>query len=134
CWVENDDNAHCVDNGIECWRGKDGYVHWKDSYGRDCWKDYYNNYRCQSLTYKTCNATNYDNTLCVAVTNCQNKIDVNFAYTGTSPNLVVCVSGPSAGKCGQTVTYTCTITNTGNVCFKGGTVCHTIGNCGYYGW
>ena len=134
CWVDNDDNAHCIDNGTECWRGKDNYVHWKDSYGRDCWKDNNNNYRCQPISYKTCNATNIDNTLCVTVTNCQSKIDVNFAYTGTTPNLVVCVSGPSSAKCGQTVTYTCSATNTGNVCFKGGTICHTIGNCGSYGW
>ncbi|MFO1488415.1 MAG: SdrD B-like domain-containing protein [Verrucomicrobiota bacterium] len=134
CWVENDGNAHCVDNGVECWRGKDGYVHWKDSYGRDCWRDSHNNYRCQTISYKTCNVTTYDNTLCVTVTNCQTKLDVNFAYTGTTPKLEVCVKGPSSVKCGQTVTYTCTVTNTGNVCFKGGTVCHTIGSCGSYGW
>ena len=159
CWVDNDDNAHCVDNGTECWRGKDGNVHWKDSSGRDCWKDSNskdnnsrdnnskdnndgnsnngdsNNagYHCQPVSYKTCNSTN-NNTLCVTLTNCQNKLDVNFAYTGTTPNIVVCVSGPSTAKCGQPVTYTCSVTNTGNVCFKGGTICHTIGNCGYYGW
>ena len=134
CWIENDGNAHCVDNGTECWRGRDNFVHWRDSYGRDCWKDNYNNFRCQPISYKTCNATNNNNTLCVTVTNCQSKLDVNFAYTGTSPKLVVCVKGPSSAKCGQTVTYTCTVTNTGNVCFKGGTVCHTIGNCGSWGW
>ncbi len=134
CWVENDGNAHCVDNGTECWRGQDGNVHWKDSYGRDCWKDNNNYTRCQSISYNSCNSKTNDNTLCVTVTNCESKIDVNFAYTGTTPNVVVCVKGPSTGKCGQYVTYTCTVTNTGNVCFNGGTVCHTIGKCGSYGW
>lgn len=134
CWVENDGNAHTVDNGTECWRGKDGYVHWKDSYGRDCWRDNNNNFRCQPITYTSCNSKTNNNTLCVTVTNCQTKLDVNFAYTGTTPKLVVCVAGPSSAKCGQTITYTCTITNTGNVCFKGGTICHTIGNSGSWGW
>ncbi len=134
CWVENDGNAHCVDNGTECWTASDNCVHWKDSYGRDCWKDKYNNSHCQPLGYTSCNSSTNSNTLCVTLTNCQSKLDANFAYTGTSPNVVVCVKGPSSGQCGQYVTYTCTVTNTGNVCFKGGTVCHTVGKCGSYGW
>ena len=128
CWVENDDNAHTVDNGVECWRGKDGNVHWKDSSGRDCWKDDDNRTRCQPVTYNSCNAKTNNNTLCVTLTNCQSKLNVNFAYTGTSAQLKVCVKAPSSSRCGDTVTYSCYVTNTGNVCFKGGTVCHTIGN------
>lgn len=134
CWVENDGNAHCLDHGVECWRGKDNFVHWKDCSGRDCWKDSGNVLHCQTICYKSCNATNIDNTIGVTVTNCENKVDVNFAYVGTTPKLSVCVSGPSTARCGQYVTFTCTVTNTGNVCFKGGTVCHTVGNCGAWGW
>jgi hypothetical protein len=134
CWFENDGYIHCKNNGTECWQAKDGCMHWKDNYGRDCWNDKYGSFRCQSWNYKSCNAQTNNNTLSVTLTNCQSQYDVNFSYTGSAPKLSVCVSAPTSAKCGQTITYTCTVTNTGNVCFKGGTVCHTVGNCGWWGW
>jgi hypothetical protein len=59
---------------------------------------------------------------------------VNFSYTGTQPSVSVCVTGQSSVKCGQTVTFSCAVTNTGNVCFSGGTICYSVGNCGWFGW
>ena len=134
CWKENDDSVHCKDNGSEYWQGKDGCVHWKDNSGNDCWKDKNNGSHSQSCNYKPCNAPTNNNTLTVTLTNCENKVSVNFAYTGTKPNMAVCVAGPSWVKCGQTVTYSCSVTNTGNVCLKAGKVCHTIGNYDNCGW
>lgn len=134
CWMENDGNIHCINSGTECWIDKNGCLNWKDSYGRNCWTDKYKNTHCQPCSYKSCNATINNNTITVTLTNCQNQLNVNFSYTGTKSSLSVCVTGPSSVKCGQTVTYTCTVINTGNACFKGGPVCHTIGNCSWWGW
>ena len=133
CWQENDGNIHCLTSGTECWWDKTGTCHWKDSYNRDCWKDNWGGIHCQSLGYTSCNAPTNNNTICVTLGNCASQSDVDFAYTGSKPSLSVTCSGPSYVKCGQSYTYTCTVTNTGNVCFKGGNVCTTIGNCNYWG-
>jgi hypothetical protein len=133
CWQENDGYIHCVSSGTECWWDKSNTCHWKDSYNRDCWKDNYGVVRCQPLAYKSCNAQTNNNCISVTLTNCASQTDVDFAYTGTKPSVSVTCSGPSYVKCGQTYTYTCTVVNNGNVCFKGGNVCTTIGNCNYWG-
>lgn len=133
CWQENDGYVHCINSGTECWWDKYNTCHWKDTYNRDCWKDSWGITRCQSLTYKSCNAQTNNNCISVTLTNCTSLTDVDFAYTGTKPSLSVSCSGPSYVKCGYTYSYTCTVTNTGNVCFKGGNVCTTIGNCNYWG-
>jgi hypothetical protein len=133
CWGENDGYIHCLSGGTECWWDKSSTCHWKDSYGRDCWKDNWGGYHCQPCGYQSCNAQTNNNKISVCISNCASQGDVDFAYTGTKPSVSVCVSGPSYVKCGQTYTYTCTVTNTGNVCFTGGTVCHTIGTCNYWG-
>jgi SdrD B-like domain len=134
CWQENDGYIHCLSSGTECWWDKSSNCHWKDSYGRDCWKDYSGYTHCQPCSYQSCNAQTNNNKISVSLTNCTSQTDVDFAYTGSKTCISVCVSAPSYVKCGQTITYTCTVTNTGNVCFTGGTVCHTVGNCGWYGW
>jgi len=134
CWQENDGYIHCTSSGTECWWDKSNTCHWKDSYGRDCWKDNYGNTHCQPCGYQTCNATSYNNKITVSLTNCTSKTDVDFAYTGSKSCVSVTCSTPSYVKCGQSYTYTCTVVNNGNVCFTGGTVCHTIGNCGGWGW
>jgi hypothetical protein len=133
CWQENDGYTHCINSGTECWWDKSNCCHWKDSYNRDCWKDNWGTTHCQSLCYKSCNAQTYNNTICVTLANCTSQTDVDFAYTGTKPSLSVSCSGPSYVKCGQSCSYTCTVVNTGNVCFKGGNVCTTVGNCNYWG-
>ena len=133
CWNENDGYIHCVSSGTECWWDKSNNCHYKDSYGRDCWKDNYGGSHCQPCSYQSCNAPTNNNKITVTLTNCTSQSDVDFAYTGSKSGLSVCVTGPSYAKCGQTCTFTCTITNTGSVCFTGGTVCHTIGNCGGWG-
>ncbi len=133
CWQENDGYIHCLSSGTECWWDKNNTCHWKDSYNRDCWKDNWGVTRCQPLCYKSCNGPTNSNCISVTLTNCTSLTDVDFAYTGTKPCLAVSCSGPSYVKCGQSYTYTCTVTNTGNVCFKGGNVCTTVGNCNYWG-
>ena len=133
CWQENDGYIHCLSSGTECWWDKSNCSHWKDSYGRDCWKDNYGNTHCQPCGYQTCNATTYNNKITVSLTNCTSKTDVDFAYTGSKSSVSVTCSAPSYVKCGQSYTYTCTVVNNGNVCFTGGKVCHTIGNCNNWG-
>jgi hypothetical protein len=133
CWQENDGYIHCLSSGTECWWDKSNCCHWKDSYGRDCWKDNWGSSHCQPCTYQSCNAPTNNDKLCLTLTNCTSQTDVDFAYTGSKSCLAVSVCGPSYAKCGQSCTYTCTVTNTGNVCFTGGTVCHQIGNCGGWG-
>jgi len=133
CWQENDGYIHCLSSGYECWWDKSNTCHWKDSYNRDCWKDNWGITHCQPLSYKSCNAQTNNNCISVTLTNCTSQTDVDFAYTGTKPSLSVSCSGPSYVKCGQSYNYTCTIVNNGNVCFKGGNVCTTIGNCNSWG-
>jgi hypothetical protein len=133
CWQENDGYTHCINSGTECWWDKSNTCHWKDSYNRDCWKDSWGIVRCQPLSYKSCNAQTNNNCISVSLTNCTSQSDVDFAYTGTKPSISVTCSGPSYVKCGQTYTYTCTVVNTGNVCYKGGNICTTVGNCNYWG-
>jgi hypothetical protein len=133
CWQENDGYIHCTSSGTECWWDKYSNCHWKDNYGRDCWKDNWGYSHCQPCSYQSCNAQTNNNKISVSLTNCTSVTDVDFAYTGTKSSVSVCVSVPSYVRCGQSFTYTCTVTNTGNVCFTGGKVCHTLGNCGGWG-
>lgn len=120
CWKDNDNYVHWKDsNKTDCWNANDGYMHWKDSYGRDCWKDRYGNNHSQNCNYVSCDAR-VDNTECVTLGHCEAKGDVDFAYMGTTPKTQVCISGPSRAKCGDTIRYTCKVSNLGNVCFTGG--------------
>lgn len=133
CWKENDGYIHCKSSGTECWWDKNNYCHWKDNYGRDCWQDHWGSH-CQPCGYQSCNAPTNNNKISVNLTNCTSQTDVDFAYTGSKTGVSICVQAPTYVKCGQTITYTCIVTNTGNVCFTGGKVCHTIGNCNGWGW
>ncbi len=56
----------------------------------------------------------------VTLTNCQSVSAVKFAYAGNTPSCSVTVRGPSSCHVGDTITYTCTVTNTGNSCYTGG--------------
>ena len=117
CWNENDGYQHCKGaNGVDCWTANDGYQHWKNSSGQDCWKDKYGNSHTQSCNYVSCDVPK-GNAETFTLAPCQALTFVNFAYQGTVPKPVVCVTGPSSGICGQTITYTCCVTNTGTACF-----------------
>jgi choice-of-anchor A domain-containing protein len=61
-----------------------------------------------------------DNSKKVTVTAGQKVTGINFAYTGTAPSVYVVVTGPASAVCGQTITYTIAVTNTGNTCLYGG--------------
>ena len=61
-----------------------------------------------------------DNQTTINLASCQNLSGVNFGYTGASPALALAVTGPASALCGQTVTFTLTVTNTGNTYFTGG--------------
>jgi hypothetical protein len=120
CWKDNDSRIHWKDSyGKDCWKGSDGYHHWKDSYGRNCWKDWWGNFHWKYCDFKGCDDKK-DNTETYTLGPCESKTGINFAYTGTKTKAEVCVWGPSKGKCGDWGTYTCTVTNTGNVCFTKG--------------
>ncbi len=56
----------------------------------------------------------------VSVGSCQNKTGINFGYTGTAPAVNIVMTGPASAKCGDTITYTFYVTNTGNTCVYGG--------------
>src|ERR1035441_3607362 len=94
-------------------------MHWKDSYGRDCWKDQRGTTHSQSCNYVSCDAC-VNNTETMTLSCAEAKTDVDFAYMGTAPKTHVCISGPTRAKCGDTITYNCTVSNLGNVCFTGG--------------
>jgi hypothetical protein len=61
-----------------------------------------------------------NNTETVTLTCGEAKTDVDFAYMGAAPKTQVCISGPTRAHCGDTITYTCKVSNLGNVCFTGG--------------
>jgi hypothetical protein len=118
CWNENDGYQHRKGgNGVDCWTANDGYQHYKNSSGQDCWTDKYGYQHTQNCTYVSCNIPK-NNVETFTLAACQSLSYVNFAYVGTSGKATVCVTGPSSGVCGQTLTYTCTVTNTGNACFN----------------
>jgi hypothetical protein len=53
-----------------------------------------------------------------AVDGCGNSNYCTQTIAVGVPKAVVCVTGPCDGKCGQTVNYTCCVTNTGSTCFS----------------
>ena len=61
-----------------------------------------------------------DNQTTVNLSTCQILSGLNFGYTGTSPALSLAVTGPASAICGQTVTFTIAVTNTGDASFSGG--------------
>ncbi len=61
-----------------------------------------------------------DSQTCFALTAGQNQTGVNFGYTGTAPSVNIVMTGPATAKCGDTITYTICVTNTGNTCVYGG--------------
>ena len=60
------------------------------------------------------------NKIRVVLASCQNKTGINYGYTGKAPGVNLVVTGPSTATCGQTITYTFAVTNTGNTCLYGG--------------
>ena len=117
CWIENDGYQHCKGaDGVDRWTAKDGCQHWKNSNNQDCWTDKYGNSHTQQCSYVSCDIPK-GNCETFTLTCGQALTGVNFAYQGTLPKCVVCVTGPSKGTCGQQATYTCYVTNTGTACW-----------------
>jgi len=117
CWNENDGYQHCKgSDGVDRWTANDSYQHWKNTSGQDCWTDKYGVSHSQACTYVSCDVPK-NNAETFTLTPCESLTCVNFAYQGVSPKPTVCVTGPSSGYCGQSVTYTCCITNLGTACF-----------------
>jgi len=121
---------------VDCWIASDGCLHWLgstvwvNSTNTECWKDKYGVSHSQPCSYVSCNIPKGDcETFTLAA--CGSNTNVNFAYQGYAPQCTVAVSGPSQGICGQTLTYTCTCTNTGNACFTACqvTCCGTTHTC-----
>jgi len=61
-----------------------------------------------------------DSKTCFALAAGQNKTGVNFGYTGTAPSVNIVMTGPATARCGDTITYSICVTNTGNTCVYGG--------------
>ena len=61
-----------------------------------------------------------DSKTCFALAAAQNKTGVNFGYTGQAPSVSIVMTGPATAKCGDTITYSICVTNTGNTCVYGG--------------
>lgn len=61
-----------------------------------------------------------DNTTTICLASCENKTGVKFGYTGIQPGVALVVSGAASANCGDTVTFTFIVTNTGNTCLYGG--------------
>ena len=98
---------------------KDGYTHWKDkSNGCDTWRDNTSKIHTQAC-YTSCD-TLKNGTVTVTLAACQNKTGVNFAHAGSAPKIVCTVTAPATCKHGAVITYSCTVTNTGNACFSKG--------------
>lgn len=57
----------------------------------------------------------------VTVGPCENKTNVKFSYTGTKPGISFTkTADKSSAKCGETITFTYVVADTGNTCFYGG--------------
>ncbi len=61
-----------------------------------------------------------DSKTCFALAAGQNQTGVNFGYTGTATSVNIVMTGPATATCGQTITYSICVTNTGNTCLYGG--------------
>jgi uncharacterized repeat protein (TIGR01451 family) len=61
-----------------------------------------------------------DNQKTLTITTCQTVTNVKFGYTGTAPSVFLKLTGPASAKCGDTITFTFAVTNTGNTCVYGG--------------
>jgi uncharacterized repeat protein (TIGR01451 family) len=59
-----------------------------------------------------------DNQTTVVVAACQSKSGVNFGYSGMAPAIKLVKRGPTTASVGDKITYTFTVTNTGNACFS----------------
>ena len=58
---------------------------------------------------------------------CQNKTGVSFVQAGTSGKIGCSVTGPAFCKVGSTITYSCSVTNAGNLCFSKGCNIYILG-------
>lgn len=63
---------------------------------------------------------NKDHKHTVKIEDGENKTGKYFGYTGTLPDVHLEVSGPATANCGDTITYSFAVTNTGNTCLYGG--------------
>ena len=134
CWNAGDGCIHRKDStGNECWRTQDRCTHWIDLNGKTWWKDKDGNcfhqdsqgHTCSDATdekEERCSRSNgNDNEQAVCLATCENKKNVNFGFTGTVPAISLTqTANKTTAKCGDTVTYTFVVTDTGNTCFYGG--------------
>jgi uncharacterized repeat protein (TIGR01451 family) len=141
CWVASDGCIHRKDsNNNECWRTTDLCTHWVDCTGKNCWKDKNGNCFhldshgntcsdvCDEKQERCSRSDNCDNEQAVCLATCEGKNNVNFGFTGTAPAISLTqTANKTTANCGDTITYTFVVTDTGNTCFYGGiTVCDSL--------
>ncbi len=120
CWYDVDGYTHYRNCGTNTWVANDGYTHCQNkSTGLDTWTDSSGKTHTQTC-YTSCDKITKTNTITVVLGACQNKTGVNFVQAPVAPKIVCTVKGPSGCSHGQTITYSCTVTNTGNACFSKG--------------
>lgn len=150
CWQGSDGRTHWQDDhGRDCWKDDTGCVHRKDSSGNECWKDaqgdrhwldcdgkhhwkdsggkrYCDNGSGGSMSEddtaeQDCGgSTGRSTDRQVVVQDCGTVADVNFGLAGGAPAVTLLKTGPAAANCGDIITYTFAVTNTGNTCFSSG--------------
>ncbi len=127
CWNDLDHYTHYNNLGTNCWVASDGCTHWQDkATGLDTWKDSFGKLHTQPCCQSCGNITG-TSAITVVLSACQNKTGVNFAEAGTSGKINCSVKGPISCKRGNTITYTCSVTNTGNLCFSQGCKVYIFG-------
>lgn len=63
---------------------------------------------------------NKDHKHTIKIEDGESKTGKYFGYTGILPDVHLVVSGPATANCGDTITYSFAVTNTGNTCLYGG--------------
>jgi hypothetical protein len=66
--------------------------------------------------YSQTSPSGNSNSQTVTLSGCQTLTGVNFGYTGSTPAVSICKTGPKCISHGQTATYCFAVTNTGNTC------------------
>lgn len=132
CWKDTTGCVHRKDtSGNECWQDRDGNHHWRDCDGKHYWTDRRGKRYCddgnggskedEDKDDRDCgSSTGVSNERLVTVATCETATGNDFGLTGTAPGVSLIKVGPATANCGDVITLTYLVTNTGNTCLYGG--------------